>query len=488
MTYEISRRVVLFGALPAACGMAAPSEQAETPRLAPRRGTRPAPLPAPVIDVSTFGASPTASAQVNTAAFARASAEINRAGGGTLQVPPGTYRVGAQSGPRGRGRGVSVADHVIRIEGCRRPVAVLGGGATLKVVDGMRFGAFDPQSGRAHKSRMPFLDPDYRVDGCILIYVGGCAGSVRIEDFDLDGNSRAYALGGEWGDTGRQAGGDGLICEGNTGGVHIANITSRDHGRDGIMLIHYGLTARSPQYPVTLTDVVCTGNARQGLSWVGGNRLTARRCRFERTGRGRFASAPGAGLDIEAEGSVCRNGHFTDCRFVDNVGCGLVADSGDSADMLFERCTYIGTTNWSAWPRKPGFVFRDCLFVGSIVNVFGDADPRRATQFIGCRFHADPALSPGGRIYGSHLADLGSGAANVLMRNCDFYAKSPSIALPWTPADIRYDNCRFRQTGTMTSYPRGVFTGTTRIVSAGNVELYGSQLKGPVTLNDKALN
>jgi len=253
------------------------------------------------------------------------------------------------------------------------------------------------------------------------------------------------------------------------------------------MLIHAGLGPNSPIYPVSLTNVWCDRNGRQGLSWVGGTQLTATGCRFTRTGRGRLSSAPGAGLDIEAENSVCRNGRFVDCEFSDNAGAGMLADSGDSADMLFEGCKFIGTTSWSAWPRKPGMRFVDCLFVGSIVHSFGDRDARRAAQFVRCRFHADPALSPTGRIYGRYLADLGAGATNVLMKDCSFRAIAPAVALPYSPADIRYDNCTFHQAGPEASYPRGVFTGTCSITSAGQVELSGSRFLGRVTLNGRVL-
>lgn len=486
--YQIPRRVVLFGMLPAACGLAAPADQGgrATGRTgsARTRTAAPPPIIGEVFDVSRFGASPGASPAANTAAFAAASAALNRAGGGTLLVPPGVYRIGAQR--RGRVGPLAPAD-IIRIEGCADPVAILGRGATLRAADGLRYGAFDPRNGAARRGGMPFTDPAFRVDAPTMIVVRGCTGFVAIDGFDLDGNAGAYALGGEWGDTGRQVGGDGIVCDANRGGIAISNVRSRDHGRDGIMLVHGGLTERSPRYPITLADVTCDRNGRQGLSWVGGTQLTATRCRFTRTGRGRLSSAPGAGLDIEAEGSVCRNGRFVECEFVDNAGVGMVADSGDSADMLFERCRFVGTTVWSAWPRKPGFVFRDCLFVGSIVNVHGDADPRRATQFIGCRFHGDPALSPTGQVYGTYLGDLGAGATNVLMKDCDFRAVAPGIGLLYSPGDMRIEDCRFRQAGRNPSYPRGVFTGVNRIDSAGPVGLDGSRFLGRVVLNGKAL-
>jgi hypothetical protein len=441
------------------------------------------------INARWFGASPGASARENSRAFAAASGAINRAGGGTLLVPPGTYRVGHQqiAGRRGLGRAVLVAD-IIKIERCRGPVTISGTGAVLKAADGLRYGAFDPVTGRTHQAKLPFTDTDFRADAYTMIAVRHCSGPVRIEGFELDGNQRTYQLGGEWGDVGRQVSAIGIVIDGNTGGVTIERVNSRDHGQDGIMAVHHGLTNRSPRYPVMLTDVVCDRNGRQGLSWVGGTQLTAIRCKFNRTGRGRVASPPGAGVDIEAEGSVCRNGRFVECEFSDNSGNGLVADTGDSADVSFERCRFIGTTTWSAWPAKPRFSFRDCLFVGSIVRVFPHADPKQATQFIGCRFDDDPQLSPTRQVFGDSLGDLGGGSTNVLFSGCTFTARAPHRSLPWSPPDTRYHNCRFRQAGAATSSTRGVFTGTCDFQTGGQVNFEGSRFAGRVTHNGRQLS
>ena len=52
-------------------------------------------------------------------------------------------------------------------------------------------------------------------------------------------------------------------------------------------------------------------NSRQGLSWVGGNQLYVKNCKFDHTGKSQdLASPPGAGVDIEAEGGPIRNGVF----------------------------------------------------------------------------------------------------------------------------------------------------------------------------------
>lgn len=437
-------------------------------------------------DVRDYGASPTASAPDNTRAFRLASAALSQAGGGTLTIPPGRYPVGDQLIALRRGHGYAAQGRpIIRIEGCTLPVVVDGTGATLIAADGLRFGAFDPLTGSAHTAPLPFYDLDFRADAYRMIDVRDCRGSVTIRGIELDGNSDSYILGGPWGDTGRQVEAIGIMLTANTGGVLLEDLRTHDHGLDGVMVAHAGLTASSPRYPVTLRNVVSDRNGRQGLSWVGGTELTAIRCRFTRTGRGRFQSAPGAGVDIEAEESVCRNGRFVDCTFADNTGVGFLASTGDVADISVQRCRVVGTTSWSAWSYKPRVRFDDCVFVGSIVNAFPSKDPTQATRFHRCRFTDDPKLSPTGKVYHQFLADLGGGSTNVLFDDCDFTATAAERALPWTPADTRYNNCRFRQAGRKIAYPRGVFTGACTIRTAGQVDLYGSRVRGTVTINGK---
>ena len=439
-------------------------------------------------DVREFGASPGADARTNTRAFAAASAALTRAGGGTLLIPPGRYTVGHQRIAGGLGEGFAArGEPIIRIENCTGPVAILGKGAVLVAADGLRFGAFNPASGAAEVTKTPFYDADHRADAYRMIDVLGCRAPVTISGVELDGNTDGYVLGGSWGDTGRQAEAIGITLTANTGGVVVEDVRSHDHGLDGVMVIHSGLTPDSPRYPVTLRNVECDRNGRQGLSWVGGTELTGIGCRFTRTGRGRVQSAPGAGVDIEAEESVCRNGRFVECVFSDNTGVGFLASTGDVADVRVERCRMIGTTSWSSWSYKPRIRFADCLFVGAVVNAFPSADPAQATQFRRCRFTDAPELSPTGEAYHEVLADLGGGSTNVLFDDCDFVAVGPDRALPWTPNDTLYHDCRFRQAGTNTAYTRGVFTGHCVFQTAGKLDLYESRFPGTVVVNGKLL-
>ena len=139
------------------------------------------------------------------------------------------------------------------------------------------------------------------------------------------------------------------------------------------------------------------------------------------TGKGRFASAPGAGVDIEAEDAVNRQGRFINCDFVNNAGCGLVADSGNSADCTFTDCLFWGTTSWSIWPRKPGFKFYNCDIYGSVCNLYGSSDADKATQFYGCNFEDYEGLYDGNSLGVYRSAGLIEGQGeNVLFDDCTF--------------------------------------------------------------------
>ena len=98
---------------------------------------------------------------------------------------------------------------------------------------------------------------------------------------------------------------------------------------------------KSPRTTATLIRVRSEYNGRRGLSWTGGNGLTAIDRQFNHTGRGALSSSPAAGIDIEAEDGVVRNGLFINCEVINNVGPGM-GRIGDSADITFQRCTFIG--------------------------------------------------------------------------------------------------------------------------------------------------
>lgn len=231
--------------------------------------------------------------------------------------------------------------------------------------------------------------------------------------------------------------------------------------------------------PARIENVRSAFNARQGCSFIRGGDFTFVNCRFTDTGRAGLASAPGAGFDIEAERGKVRRLRFVGCEFARNEGVAMVADSGDSADVAFERCRFLGDRSWAAWPNKPRFSFRHCIFTGPIVRCFDAPRPMDATQFVECEFTDLIRKTVDGKpIPPGPLADL-SDSRSVTFTRCSF-AVQHGFALPWSTRAI-YDSCTMQQSTGPTGYPRGTYRGNSRI--SGKVDLYGSKIEGSVTVN-----
>lgn len=411
-------------------------------------------------------------------ALARLAAAVNLFGGGTVVFRRTTYLVGAQG--LGTGSYLFPPRDLLAFKGCRLPLELRGNAARLLCEPGLRYGVFDADA-RPIQHPMPYLGPGLATPYTAMVSVENCTGAVRIADLELAGCTDQLVIGGQYGDTGWQIPGGGLYLRDNRGSEVIERVRAHHHPQDGIQI--NGLDADTPGVVRAMTDVVADANGRQGLSLVGGRGWRFARCSFTRTGRGKVSSAPGAGVDIEAEGGKrVRDLVFTACRFADNAGCGMVADTGDSDGARFVACDFVGTTNWSAWPNKPHFRFDRCRFTGALVRAYGDPDPARAAQFVGCSFDDDPARSPTRKVYGGEnrdrpLADL-SDARNVLFDRCGFTALTG--VLPWSTGAI-YRNCTMVQ-GTRTSgFPRGRFEGRNTI--RGKVDLYGSTITGTLLVN-----
>ena len=359
----------------------------------------------------------------DTDAFYAAAQAIENNDGGVLRLMPGkTYCIGKQVHTPGE-YPYYQPQPMITIENGQRRVVVDGQGSTLKTNDGLHFATFDKDTGEPYYPDMPFLDFDYRADIGAMIYIAHSA-RVEIRDLTLDGNMDNLVLGGYWGDTGRQVYAAGIHLSSNDSAT-VKDVVSSHHGLDGMIISDPGALATDPCTPVDLYKVECCYNARQGLSWVGGVAVKAESCKFAHTGKGRFASAPGAGVDIEAEGAVNREGRFINCDFVNNTGGGLIADSGDSANCTFTGCLFWGTTNWSLWPRKPGFKFYDCDIYGTMVNVYGSSNPNEATQFYNCRFEDYEGQYDGVPLGVRRSAGLFEGhGENVRFDTCTFTANT----------------------------------------------------------------
>jgi hypothetical protein len=439
----------------------------------------------PVLTPEAFGARGDGITN-DTAAFGRLTEEVNRRGGGTITLARGrTYLVGAQTrGGHMRG-GAAVAwapEPLLDLRGLTQPLTILGNGARMRAAAGLRYGTFDQASGEPVHRPMPNyqiseLASPYRA----MIGVQDSRAPVTIRDVELDGNLERLVIGGKYGDAGWQIPASGVILVDNHAPELIENVYSHHHGQDGAIII--GDDTRSVRS--RFSHYIGRYNGRQGLSITGGRGYDFADCEFSHTGRSALKSAPGAGVDIEAEGpKIVRDLSFTGCKFVDNAGVGLLAEAGKGADARFSDCLFVGTTAWSAWPRKPGFAFTDCTFVGSVVNAFTSKDPSLACKFIHCRFTDDPKLSPTGKVYigKGPIVDMGA-SDNVLFDGCTFDLVD-GASLPWSWTAI-YRDCTMSQRSGRPGETRGRYLGRTTI--NGPVDLYGSMVEGTLIVNGRQI-
>jgi hypothetical protein len=418
-------------------------------------------------------------------AMAALAAAVTANGGGTVRFRRTTYLVGKQR-PTGRfDDGYAFEpSKLLEFHGCTGRLRLIGNGARLKCADGLRYGVFR-SDGEPAEHQAPYFGPGLATPYFHMIKIEGCSGPIEISELELDGSIGTHRIGGPYGDLGRQIPASGLALVNNRGTELVRDVHSHHHGLDGLLIDGFD-GDRDAGTRSRIVRMRAEHNGRQGCSVTGGRGYDFEEGSFAHTGRAGVGSMPGAGVDIEAEaGKQVRDLRFTDCTFSDNLGCGLIADSGDSADFDVARCTFIGTTSWSVWPGKPGFRFRGCTFVGAMAHAHGDSDPARAAQFVDCRFTDDPALSPTGAVYGGTnparpLADL-SDARNVLFRHCAFLATHEAV-LPWSLHAI-YDSCRMKQRQRTASYPRGRYLGRTTI--SGDSNITGSEVVGEVLLNGK---
>jgi hypothetical protein len=423
----------------------------------------------------------------DSAAFAALSAAVNQAGAGIIILRKVTYVVGTQKRTDSPESGwLYVPGTLLELKGCPGPLSIQGNGARLRCAPGLRFGTFDPQTGNARSGPMAYTGPGRATPYMAMIAIRNCSGPVEVHDIELDGNLAAHRLGNGYGDTGYQIPCTGLALLENSGSEIVRNVFTHHHALDGLYID--GDTKVPPVLPARLISGLRSEyNGRQGCSIVGGRGYRFERCAFRHTGRAGIGSAPGAGIDIEAEGGKTIRGlTFDQCEFSNNSGCGMVADSGDSASARFTACTFVGTTNWSAWPCKPLFRFDRCTFVGAMVRAYGDPMPARAAQFVDCLFSDDPKRSPTGAIYlpkpNGPIADLAD-ARNMLFDRCRFQLVAKA-ALPWSTGAI-YRDCRMSQRTSEQGYPRGKYLGHSEIL--GNVGLSGANIVGTLLVNGEPM-
>ncbi|MES2431511.1 MAG: right-handed parallel beta-helix repeat-containing protein [Bacteroidota bacterium] len=323
------------------------------------------------------------------AAFKAAADFFNKRGGcGKLIIPFGLYKVGIQKidTPKTFLVGSDVLSFTnvsnFSVEG----VVNKGKYPVIKYANSLYYGAFYYTR---EKFGLPDCTPTKRNfnNKCkaqigTAIAFNSCK-DVSVKNIDLDGNIDNVILGGSWGDVGRQIVHVGVYTGGGRN-IKLINVNAHHFGLDGL--------ENAGANNLYFENVVSEYNGRQGFSWVDGDSLIAINCKFNHSGRVAIHSSPGAGIDIEPERKHdISYARFTNCEIGYNRGCGLLMAVANNfaKDMVFNKCTFIGLYNWSAWVPGIDIHFNDCTFYGNVVHTVSGKKVQQIkdmTSFTRCYF------------------------------------------------------------------------------------------------------
>lgn len=423
----------------------------------------------------------------NTAGMKALAEAVMRAGGGVITFSPQKeYVVGVQDfAPNDYG--VWQPSRLLEISGCTKAVVIEGNDARIKFADGLRFGTFNPRSGKATVNKQPFYDQRQQsFPAYSLIGFANNSAPVVLRNIELDGNAGRFIYGGPFGDTGWQLPADGLVLANNSGGITIENVRAHHFPRDGVHILDKA-TPNSRSARAVFTNVAMENNGRQGLSMVGGRGYTFLNCKFNRTGFGvPRRSAPTAGVDMEQETGIIRDVQFINSEFIGNYGSATLC-VGAVADIRYESCRLSGP-GWAFWVGGAvRVVFEKCTFTGSGTNGGGNKNPTLATRFIECLFTDNPRVMPKGvtTFASAYVPDLGGGSENILFDRCRWDMTTPKAGLPYSYSNTIYRDCSMTNTAGP-SVTLGRYEGSNVIKGPANLD--GAVIVGRVLLNGRVLS
>ncbi|MEO8860491.1 MAG: hypothetical protein ABI358_03660 [Ginsengibacter sp.] len=425
----------------------------------------------------------------NTSSFQKASAYL-QANGGTLIIDPGTYIVGKQTLSKSFDAGYSYnPEPILSFTNATKPIIISGYKAILKAANGLNYGSFNPITGLVDTVRSTGKRLSYDASAYIFVAASDCA-SISIKGLTLDGSSGMLNFSPPFDKYGNQLSATGITLYKDKK-AEIIDCYIHHCALDAIIITWPGLKNTDPIYPHTIKNVIARFNGRQGLSWVGGNNLTVINSEFSSTGKSMnkgmpVIGLPSAGIDIENEDAIIKNGNFINCVVYNNAGYGLSSIGNDTYNINFKKTTFIGTTNDAAFPKSQCFSFDSCVFVGRVVGINGSSEKAKANYFKNCLFTMDKKRSPNGKVFGPYNAFYD--AQNVVFDNCEFDAGSTQLPV-FNQKEIEFINCKFIQNSDKNFRAVATFKGTTKFLLKGKGKLNASEgtFEGKVLINNKTV-
>lgn len=324
-----------------------------------------------LIDMKQFGFAPDGKTN-NSTAFRSLSRWLNGKKNLKLVFPKGTYLIGKQE--KGaqtylQGRSMFV------LRNCQN-IIIDGNNATFKYIDNLKFGSFNPITGKKHvvKKGKKFTDRKYAAEIGNFIHIIESS-DIKIQNVIANGNSDHMYVGGRWGDQGIQLNHTGIRVT-DSRKIHLSHCMITHFGLDGIYIKNKTPKGKNtPSQRITLDHISSLYCGRQGLSWTGGSGLTITNSEFSYVAQGKVKSAPAAGIDFEPHrGLTCANASIKNCKFIKNATTGFLSDflgQRHVYNINIDSCYFQADKGSAIFPRSGGITISNSQIVGPCIGLMG---------------------------------------------------------------------------------------------------------------------
>lgn len=284
-------------------------------------------------------------------------------------------------------------------------------GWTIKLNDGMKHGAFNPITGLAYASTLPFRDTNYQAYAGSLVAFKGCEHIIRI-GMTVDGSADTATWGGVYGDSGWQCVSFGIWDTANV------RVEAYDDAVNNCLLDNLYISVESGWVPSTsgvqrsadYYNGTYTDGRRQNVTIAGGQNIRFHGGTAARAGRtsinaGSYYSAPEANVDIETESGTVQDVVFNDFKMLYGGLNSFVAASfiNSFTRATLNRCTLRSTSSIAQiYTTGSGIRFNDCLIEGSGIDVRNTNAGNTPIEFRRCiiRNHIAGTAAPWQRFVG----------------------------------------------------------------------------------------
>jgi hypothetical protein len=421
------------------------------------------------LNIKKFGAIPN-DKKNDDLAFTKAVEYINKKNGNVeLFIPAGNYILGFTKKERQINR--ARLNGNLNFQYCNNVTIKGENGTYIKIKDNLEFGTFDDTSTALKKNKnfynptnpslnknkastaTEFADFLKKATAFGFCFSFKFCKNVKLQNFILDGNCNRLVLGGNWGigPNPYELSFYGIFIN-NTKQVKIDNITVKNFACDNICISNHLYTEEEKKFTtqniqIRNSDFLNAG--RNNLTWIGGDSIFIKDCKFNNAGSGIIKTAPGAGIDIEPESySDCTNGVFENCEVRNSIGLALsMGYPSTTKFMLFKNCKFECSNYMAVGLDVATTKFVDCEFKGIVLCQVKVENKKDQSEFVRCKFIEHPTVFSKTYLFCSIYN-------GVNIRDSEFQAYQSSLinmeVIPSNNIQPIVENCRFISTSTKT--------------------------------------